>query len=228
MSRIANVVRLHLINRQTFIWMPLIILFGALALSILVFALIPYPGPKYGGAGQAPLWYFFAIGIFSLNLTFPFSQAMSVTRREFFLGTMLTAAAGAVVLALLFLLGGWIEDLTHGWGLNGYFFRLAWVWEAGPLVAALTYFGLALLLFSLGFIGATIYRRWGPMAFTVVCSLLGFALVGLVFLLTRLDLWGAVGDFLAGAGVTSLALMSLGVIVVLSAISYLGLRRATP
>ena len=31
----------------------------------------------------------------------------------------------------MFVVGGFIEELTGGWGLNGYFFRLAWVWENG-------------------------------------------------------------------------------------------------
>ena len=56
-------------------------------------------GPKYGGGAQAPLWYFDVVGIQALTLTFPFSQAMSVTRREFFLGTLLTAAFTSSILA---------------------------------------------------------------------------------------------------------------------------------
>ena len=34
-----------------------------------------------------------------MTLTFPFSQAMSVTRREFFIGTLLTAILGSLELA---------------------------------------------------------------------------------------------------------------------------------
>ncbi|MFS2021933.1 hypothetical protein ACEN88_35925, partial [Massilia sp. CT11-108] len=63
MRRTLNVVRLQLINRQTFIWVPLIVLGAATLISILIYAMIPTDEPKYGGGGQAPLWYFFAIGI---------------------------------------------------------------------------------------------------------------------------------------------------------------------
>jgi hypothetical protein len=100
MSRILNVVRLQLVNKQTWVWIPLIVLGSALALSIVIYAMIPSDGPKYGGAGQAPLWYFFALGLQALTLTFPFSQALSVTRREFFLGTLLTAIGGALLTAV--------------------------------------------------------------------------------------------------------------------------------
>nr|MBS1899992.1 hypothetical protein [Actinomycetota bacterium] len=228
MSRILKVVRLQLVNKQTWLWIPLIILAAALTMSIIISAMIPVDAPKYGGAGQAPLWYFFALGLQALTLTFPFSQALSVTRRDFFLGTLLTAAGGAVLLAVVFLFGGWIEDVTHGWGVNGYMFRLPWVWENGPLAAALTYFVLALLLFLVGFTGATIYKRAGGIAITVVGVGFGAVLVGLVFLVTRFGLWGQVGAGIASLGALGLALWGLVAIVALAGISYLVLRRATP
>ena len=93
MSRTLNVVRMQFVNRQTYIWVPLLVLVGAFVLSLMIFAMIPDDGVKVGGGSQAPLWYFLVVGVQSLTLTFPFSQAMSVTRREFYLGTLLTAAA---------------------------------------------------------------------------------------------------------------------------------------
>lgn len=228
MSRIVKVIRLQMINRQTWVWIPLMVVGGALALSIIIYAMIPVDGPKYGGAGQAPLWYFFALGMQALTLTFPFSQALSVTRRDFFLGTMLTAVLGAVLLALVFLLGGWIEEVTNGWGVNGYMFRLPWLWEGGPLAAGLVYFTLALLLFLLGFTGATIYKRAGALAIALAGIGAGVVLVGAVFLVTRLGLWGQVGTALATLGGLGLALWGLVAIAALAGISYLVLRRATP
>ncbi len=68
----------------------------------------------------------------SLSYTFPFSQALSITRREFFFGTMLAALVTAVLLGAVFAVGGAIERATGGWGVNGYFFSLDWVWTAGP------------------------------------------------------------------------------------------------
>lgn len=228
MSRVLKVVRLQLINRQTFIWIPLMILGGALALSLVIYAIIPSGGPKYGGGGQAPLWYFFALGMQALTLAFPFSQALSITRRDFFFGTMVTAGLGGLLLSILFVVGGWIEDLTHGWGINGYFFRLPWVWEAGPLVAGLTYFALAMLLFVIGFTGATIYKRWGGAATTIVGLGVGAILVGLVFLFTKFSLWGAVVESIGSFGAAGLGLCMLAAVAVLGGISYLVLRRATP
>ncbi|MDR6866935.1 hypothetical protein J2Y69_001534 [Microbacterium resistens] len=228
MSRILKVIRLQLINRQMFIWVPLIILGSAMLVSIPIYAMIPISGPKFGGAAQAPLWYFFAIGMSALTLTFPFSQAMSVTRREFFLGTLVTAILGSFLMSLVFLVGGWIEELTGGWGLNGYVFRLPWLWEAGPFAAGLTYFTLAMLFFFIGFAGATIYKRGGATMTTVASLGVVLVLIGIAFLVTRLGLWPQVWEGIMTLGALGLTLWALGVVAVLATTSYLVLRRATP
>ena len=134
MNRTLNVVRLQLVNKMTYIWIPLIILVGALGLTLAIYAILSgsgVPGPFYGGGSQAPLWYFLVVGIQALTFSFPFSQAMSITRREFYLGTLLTAALTAAILSTVFVLGGFIEIATDGYGMNGYFFRIDWMWAAG-------------------------------------------------------------------------------------------------
>ena len=228
MRRTLNVIRLQLINRQTFIWVPLIILGGATLISVLIYAMIPTDTAKYGGGGQAPLWYFFAIGISAMTLTFPFSQAMSVTRREFFLGTMLTAVLASALMGILFLIGGGIEVATNGYGVNGWVFYLPWLWEAGPLGAFVVYFTLALFFFVVGFTGATIYKSWGLMVLTISWIALALLLVGLVFLVTKLELWGQVWTGVVGLGALGLALWGLVATVVLTGISFLAFRRAIP
>lgn len=226
--RTLNVIRLQLINRSTFIWVPLIVLAAATLLSALIYAMIPGDGPKYGGGGQAPLWYFFAVGISAMTYTFPFSQALSITRREFFLGTMLTAVLGSAFMGVLFLLGAGIEQLTNGYGVNGWVFYLPWLWEAGPLGAFVVYFTLALFLFVVGFTGATIYKSWGPLVLTIIGVGLALILVGLVFAVTRLDLWGQVWETIMSLGALGLALWGLVAVVAFSGLSFLAFRRTKP
>jgi len=228
MRRVLNVIRLQMINRQTFIWVPLIILAGATLLSVLIYAMIPVETPKYGGGGQAPLWYFFAIGISAMSLTFPFSQAMSITRREFFLGTMLTAVLASTFLGVVFLIGGGIEIATNGWGVNGYVFYLPWMWEAGALGAWTVYFTLALFLFVVGFTGATIYKSWGVTVLTIVWIALALVLVGLVFLVTRLNMWIEVGHTIGNLGALGLALWGLLLTAIFMAVSFIAFRRTIP
>lgn len=228
MSRTLNVVRLQLMNKNTFVWVPLIVLGSAVVVSVLIYTMIPVDTPKYGGGGQAPLWVFFAVGLSAMSLTFPFSQAISITRREFFIGTMLTAVIGSAFMGVLFLIGGGIEKLTNGYGVNGWVFYLPWLWEAGPFAAFLAYFTLALFFFVIGFTGATVYKRWGTLVLTLASLGILLVLVGVVFIITRLDLWSQVGPAIVQAGALGVALWGLLVIAVLTVISFFAFRRAIP
>jgi len=231
MNRTVNVVRMQLINKQTFIWVPLIVLGASFAMSIAIYAILytsGVPGPIYGGGSQAPLWVLLFVGISSLTLTFPFSQALSVTRREFFFGTMLAAAMCAVLLAAIFAIGGLVEEATNGWGINGYFFALDWVVADGALGAAFFYFVMALLIFMLGFWSATMYKRFGATVLTVTWVGIGALLLATIWVITSLDAWGGVITALVEQGAVGFAAWGLLLTVVLSGISYLTLRRAVP
>jgi hypothetical protein len=230
-ARTLSVVRMQLINRQTYIWVPLIILGGAFALTLAVYAILAnagVTGPKYGGGGQAPLWYFMVVGIQALTLTFPFSQAMSVTRREFYLGTLLTAAVTSAILAAIAVIGGLFEIATDGWGLNGYFFGLPWVWEAGPAGAFLLNFVAAMLFFLIGFWAATIYKRFGSLALTLVLVGIGVLMVAGLWLVGRMDAWAQLFGWFATVGVVGLSLWGVLLGAALAAIAFLTLRRAVP
>lgn len=231
MNRMARVVRMQLVNRQTFIWVPLIVLGGAFVVSIAIYLIIRQAGgegPFYGGGAQAPLWYFAVVGAQAMTLSFPFSQAMSVTRREFYLGTLLTAAGTAAGLAVIFLVGGLVEQATGGWGIDGYFFALDWLWAAGPLVAFLFYFGIAMLFFVVGFAGATVYKRFGNMALTIVWIALALIALLAIWLITINGWWGPLFTGIAEAGPTGLTFALLGVAAVLAVVSFPVLRRAVP
>lgn len=231
MSRTVNVVRLQLLNRQTYIWIPLLVLGSSLAITLAIYAIIKSAGvveAMYGGGSQAPLWYFLVVGVQALTLTFPFSQAMSVTRREFYLGTLLTATITALMLAVVFLIGGYIEIWTNGWGMNGYFFRLDWVWEHGPFAAMLFYFVVSMLFFIVGFWAATVYKRFGTMWLTIILLGVALVLVGVVWLITRADAWVQVFTWLAQLGAVELALWGMLLGAILAVVSYGTLRRAIP
>lgn len=228
MNRTLNVVRMQFINRQTFVWVPLIVLGGAFVLSLIVYALIPTDDIKVGGGWTAPLWYFVVIGVQALTLTFPFSQAMSVTRREFFFGTLLSALVSAVMLSTVFAVGGLVEIATHGWGLNGYFFYIEWMWAAGPLGAFVINLVSAMLLFVGGFWAATIYKRFGAMWLTLVFLGIGALIVGAVWIVGFTNAWVGLFTWIAESGALGLAAWGLVLATALAGISFLLLRRATP
>lgn len=226
--RTRNVVRLQFVNTQTFIWVPALVLGGAWILTLLIYWILQssgVDGVKTGGGSQAPLWYFLVVGIQAMTMTFPFSQAMSLTRREFYVGSLAAAAVSGLGMSLVFVLLGLIEQATEGYGINGYFAYLDWVWEGGPLAAGLTYFVSTMLFFIIGFWFATIYKRYGTAALTAVMIGLGLALVGIIALVTWQQAWPQVGQWILDAGSLGLTLWAIVVGALLAVGSYLTLRR---
>lgn len=228
MSRILNVVRLQLINRQTFVGTPLLIFGGAFLLSLLVFALIPYSGVKYsGGAAAAPLWYFGIVGGQALAHTFPFALTLSATRREFHLGTFITAVLASAILASLYCLVALLESATGGWGMNGYFaFTDLGAGQLGT--AFITYFAATMLLFSIGYLGTAVVKRFGALVLIVSIIALVALVTTALTLVARAGSLAGVGAWLVGMGFAGGSALVLLLVVVVSLGSYALVRRMTP
>lgn len=226
--RTLNVVRLQFVNTQTFVWVPALVLGGAWVITMLIYWIIQSAGGtdvKIGGGSQAPLWYFLVVGVQAMTLSFPFSQAMSLTRREFYLGSLAAAAVSGLGMSLAFVLLGLIEQATDGYGMNGYFAYLEWVWAEGPLAAGLAYFVATMLFFVVGFWFATIFKRFGTATLVLVMLALGLVLVGLVALVTWQQAWPDVWRWIQDAGSLGLTLWAVLLGALLAAGSYLTLRR---
>ena len=224
-SRILSVIRLQFINTQTFIWVPLLVLAGAIVCSLLIYLIIPVDEPLYGGGAQAPMWVFLTVGIQALTLSLPFSQAMSVTRREFYIGTVAAAAISAAGLATVYLIIAGIEQLTNGYGGIGYIAHLPWFFADGWAQAWLAFFMFTLFAFVAGFWFATVFKRWGPLMLTAVIIGLSLLLILAVFIVTRLELWPDVVTWFATTGPGLFAVYGLIVTAALGVGSYLTLRR---
>lgn len=229
-SRILGVVRLHFMNTQTFVWVPVIVLSGVWLITLLIYWIISasgVEGPMYSGGSQAPLWYFAVVGAQAMNLTFYFSQAMSLTRREFYLGSLTAAGISAAAISTVFVLLGLIEQATDGYGVNGYFAYLPWVWEGGPFAAGLTYFALTMLVFILGFWFAIVHKRFGALILTTALLIIALVLLGGAALISINSTWGEVWIWVLETQSMGLTLWALGLSVVFAAGSYLTLRRLT-
>lgn len=226
--RIVNVVRLHFLVKQTFVWMPLIIFAGAVALSLAIVALIPADGVILVGANQAPLWYFFAIGLLALHRTFPFSQALSITRRDFWLGTIGAGTLTSAALATLFLVGGLIENATDGWGKRGAFFFLDAFGAGSNSTAWLAYFTMALSSFVAGLAIATIHKRFGVLGLVLTLLALGVVAAAGVVAITRSESWGPLIEAITLAGPGVIAAWGLAATAAVAVGGYLLLRRTQP
>jgi len=152
---------------------------------------------------------------------------MSLTRREFYLGTVVAAALTGGMLATLFVLLGLVERATGGYGVNAYLSYLPEVWAPGWWAAWIVMFITTMFFFVIGFWGATIFKRWGPTVLTIVLFSLGLVAIGGLYAVGRLNAWDAVFQWFATAGSLGVALWAIPVILLLAGGSYLTLRRAT-
>lgn len=226
-NRMLGVVRLQLINTQSLVWVPLIVLAGAVVISLIIIGLIPGDDVKVVGAANAPLWYFVALGVQSMTLAFPFSQAMSVTRREFFSGTLVLGAIASAMMASIFLILAGIEALTDGFWMNGRIAYLPYLFESGWVVAWLSYFTATLFLFVIGFWMATIWKRFGTLAVVSIGVGLGLVITIAIFLITKMEWWVPVITWFGDIGVIGVTLGGLVLTAALALGSYATLRRAT-
>ncbi|MBP3034860.1 hypothetical protein J2M53_01145 [Arthrobacter sp. zg-ZUI100] len=229
MNRAFAVARMQLLNKWIYLWIPAIILVSSTLIALAIIAVIPDSGaPNLAFSGQAVMWYFLGMGVQALTLTFPFSQAMSVSRRSFYFGTLGLFAVMAFGLGVLYWLLGIVEEATNGWGIQAHIFALPWIAEAAWYTQILLYFALTTLLFMAGFWFATVYKRWRSTGLTIAFIGLALILLGAVAAATWTESWAAVGAWFVQLTPLALTGWLLLAGVVLAAGSYGTLRRATP
>ena len=85
-----------------------------------------------------------------------------------------------------------------------------------------------MLFFVVGFWAATIYKRFGGVALTIVLVGIGVLFVAGMWLVGQLDAWADVFGWFSTVGVVGLSLWGAVLAVVLAAIAFLTLRRAVP
>ncbi|PJJ61632.1 ABC transporter permease [Compostimonas suwonensis] len=235
LTRVWNVVRLHLVNRWNYIGLPWIILGCAFTISLFVWIIIvgaaganATEGTQYSGAVSSIFIYMLVVAVQSINLTFPFALGYSVTRRDFYLGTsllfVLISAMNAAVLTVL----SYLEDITGGWWVGGHMFTVVWVSD-GPLLQRLfVFFALQLFFFFIGASIATVYMRWRITGMVVLWVALALVFVGLFALLVFTDSWSIVGDWFVAVGAVGAIAWSLVITVLAGLLGYFVLRGATP
>ncbi|MEO5535220.1 MAG: hypothetical protein ABIR17_08830 [Pseudolysinimonas sp.] len=238
--RILNVVRLHLANPFTIIGMPLMILgiiFAANWAIWLIIAIVAKPadvadaaeGLSYSGASFWIFVYMMVVAIQAMNLTFSLALGFSSTRRDFYLGSVLTFLGLSVFYAAIFGTLAAIEQATNGWGLNGRMFTSIYFGLDSPI--GLRYFFAFCAFVFFFFIGAAIastYVRWKQRGLLACLVIAGFLLIGGAALISLTGSWPAVGSFFTTIGFLGGFSLSLVVSALAGWAGYLVMRRATP
>lgn len=240
LTRIANVVKLQFANPYTVLTAPWVILtmifLVNLAIWWIIMSQVTDPadradvseGFSYSGASLFIFVYMMVVAIQSMNRTFSFALGMSVTRRDYYIGSALTFTLLSAIFAAGMTLLGEIEEATDGWGVGGrmftsiYFGDGSWSERFAIIFLALMFF------FFIGAVAATVFVRWKAIGLTTLAVVVAFVVLGVVALITFTQNWGRVGEWFATAGFLGSALWSLVITAIAAVAGFFILRRATP
>lgn len=234
LNRAWHVTRLHFSNKWQTIgvpWLAVSVIF--LANFVIWWLITSAQQPddatsSYNGASAYLFVYMLVVAIQAMSRTFSFALGFSVTRRDYYRGTLLAFVLYSVSYGAALTLLSYVEEWTNGWGVGLGMFRTVF-FGADALWMRLFIYVAAFLIFSLiGIACGTLYVRWranGLITLGVTAALL---LIGSVALATLTKSWGQVGEWFVTAGVVGITAWLLLFSVLLTIFGYFVLRRATP
>jgi hypothetical protein len=240
MSTLVKVARFHLVQPYQY----LVVLWGVLtfsfAVNLAIYALVPIghnplgatdpavvPDGRYTGAVASFFIYFLVLGMQSIGRSLPFGLSLGVSRRSYYAGTALLAAALAVVDGLVLAVLQVLERLTGGWGVRMGFFRIPYL-LAGPwYLTWVSSFVALTLLFVYGMWYGIVFRRWGLVGTVVFIAAQITVLLGAAVVVTWARGWTSVGHFFTGLTAAGLTGVLAVLTVALLAGGQVTIRRAT-
>jgi hypothetical protein len=232
MNRVLDVVRVQAFNWRGIVAWPLGILAFTLALNIAIFGAIGDAAPAEGrvtGALSSIYIVMFVAHLQTMTQVFPFAIGLSVTRRAFFAGSALVVVAQALFFGLVLLLLEQVERATGGWGVGVRYFGLPFVIQENPFAQWLVYVVPFLAVSAIGVFLGVVFKRWGQTGMYVLTITLGVLLAGFAIVVTWQRWWPSVGSFFTGQSTFALlAGYPLAIALLLGAVGWLAIRRATP
>ncbi|MBA8823688.1 hypothetical protein FHX42_001017 [Saccharopolyspora lacisalsi] len=230
MNRILATARVQLAAWPSTLGMPWLVLGGAFLVNLMVFALINTSNEDAHTGGLVTFYVVVLVAyVVTMTQYFPMILGMSVTRRTFYLATCLMALVQSLGYGAVLTVLELVESATGGWGVSLPFFGVEFLQQSNVLLQLLAYAVPTLLVSSLGMFFGVTFKRWGVIGMytLAIASLVVFG--GLAVLVTWLRWWGAIGAWFADQ--SSLALLAgwpALLTLVLAAVNFLMLRRATP
>jgi hypothetical protein len=229
MTTYLNVARYHLVQRFNYLVLPWAILVFVFGVDMAILALTPagHSAQRDVGGLAAIFVIGFVLGIQSVARSLPFGLTLGLSRRSYYLGTVLLAIALAAVVGVVVTVGQAIERTSGGWGISMGFFRVPFILSGPWYLTWLTSFVVLSLLFVYGMWFGLVYRRWslvGLVAF--VAAQVTVLLVGAVAT-TWTDAWRDVGHFFTTLSASGLTGILAALTVVLLAGGFSTIRRLT-
>jgi hypothetical protein len=219
MTALINVTRYHLADRVNVLAIPWCVLAFAFGIDvvILVAARATPASPHPVGGAVSFCVFLFIAGLLSVTRSMPFGLALGVSRRSYYLGTLLLALALAVGDGLVLTALQAAERSTGGWGLNMRFFQVPYLLSGPWYLTWLTSSVILALLFTYGIWFGLIFRRWNTIGLAAFVAAQVLVLAVGAVIASRAGAWPSVGRFfttLSAAGLTGvLAVLAAGLAV---------------
>lgn len=186
--------------------------------------------PMYTGASQAALWCLAFMAAYSATHAFPFSMALSFSRRVFVIGAFLAFAVLSVGFGVAYAFAAWVERITNGYGIEAYNFDLPYLTDGpGGIASAGLALAVLCLLLMLATFGFTIlYKRLGLRLFWAVLLGLVVVLAAVATLITTNGGWGSVGEWFLQQSALSLTGWLILPTVGVGLLTYAAIRKSVP
>lgn len=227
MNNLVNVARYHLVDRLQYVVLPIGVTLFAFLVNLAVFALLQEDHENYTGGLLTLYVFMFVCGNLSMTRSLPFGLALGVSRRSYYLGTVVLVLGLAALYAAGITVFQAIESGTGGWGVNVHFFRIPWLLDDSWYLTLLTSFVLLVLMFVYGMWYGLVFRRWAVVGLVLFAAAQVLVILGTVVMLTWTDSWPRLGRLFAtltSAGVSGV----LAILIVLAGIGgFTTLRRIT-
>jgi hypothetical protein len=225
-NQIINVMKMQ--RREAFMWfyLPWAILLGNLAISLIASLLFNPEEVSINGGFSSIFIYMLIIGMITLGQTFNFTLGLSVSRKDYFTGTVLSVLAVCAIHSIVIVFMTVLEQWSSQWDGLAHFFTASSIHDGSIPAQLLFYITVFLNLYFTGFTLASLKRRFGGLTLTIVVAVL-------FILLTATSIWGGaeewrdISEFLTSQSAIELAPWSIPLTAVYIGLSYLFLRKAT-
>ncbi len=226
---IANVARLHLVDRFSYTWL----VWGVLAFTFVVnYAIFATIGPtetdgSYTGALLSIYIFMIVIGVGAAVKFLPFAFTLGVSRRTYYLGTVALVVGLCAIYSVGLTALWWLEQLTDGWGIQMHFFQVPWVLWGPWYQVLITNFVLLSLTFLTGMLFGLIYRRFALVGTLIFSGAVTLVIVAAALIVTWQQWWPRVGDFLTNVNLVQLSGLLAIVALIVGFGGYGTIRRIT-
>jgi hypothetical protein len=227
-SRVIAMTRLQLTVNPLLVVLPIIVVWASFAVTRLSVIGVQEPNVRLGGLMSI---YFVQLGLAAVGgyQSFGHAVGLNVTRRAFYLASVLTGVLQSVLYGLMLYLAGILERATDGWGARLRFFDPTPLTSSNSPVTVLVYAVPLLFTTLVGLFLGALVKRFGPRN-VILLSVAAALVLGLVAaLITYLDGWAPIVGWLARQSPRAILTGWLLVPTALAgAGGWLVLRRAVP